>query len=675
MTGADSGLRFWVSYVEHSGGLADAALSGNTLVVLPGPLQAQLGLPETLTVTGDPEVAREDGALLLAAGHPVLTVSAEAVLAGADVGRGALAWPGDVLPAAEDLLEQARDSFPVDHGRIDLAGPPTRAYLPVLRAGAMISYLVAGDEAFQERAECWLDADTCCELPYAVRDVLDTAWFAQSAEGPGRGPDSASRLPFNLERAVDAAHTLLHARAAARLDALAEDGHQTRTAEIARTEAYYRDVLDGIERRRAGAAPDRVAALDARAEATRHERTRRLAEIQDKHRARLELTPYRLHLLLVPSVVLPVDVLRGSRHYPQRLAWIWPARRFRDLPCPSCGSDRPLVAGKHRLGCEACLARQEPPAPTVPSAKARPAPAPAPTGPSAPARPSARTRTATVPAKKATIHAKSAPAPAAGVPARPVSPSTPPRTGPESVPATLIRSVGDRLVTGFWQSVAGDDRQLTKRLLPDSPAATALRLFGVRCLASTVGVPVAATLVAVSGGTRSPGPGRRFVCDGLLQVRGERTEFPFSLVWRLHGNQAIVDEILPRAAYDPNTLGNRWVMALGGLSPRLDRLPGRPAVLDPVAARLTDLVLPAEGLSLLLRCLTAWWRLDVPTLVDGGPDPDVMAAAVLRLVSWRCGARLSTADCAQRFDVTTDRIKAAEAGIKARLRLGPDVVW
>jgi hypothetical protein len=116
-------------------------------------------------------------------------------------------------------------------------------------------------------------------------------------------------------------------------------------------------------------------------------------------------------------------------------------------------------------------------------------------------------------------------------------------------------------------------------------------------------------------------------------------------------------------------------MALGGPGLRLDRLPGRPAALDPVAARLTDLVLPIEGLSLLLRCLTAWWRLDLPTLIDGGPDPDVMAAAVLRLVSWRCGARLSTADCARRFDVTTDRIKAAEVGIKARLRLGPDVVW
>jgi hypothetical protein len=670
MTGIDPGLRFWLSYVEHCGGLADDAVSGTTLVVLPGPLRARLSLPETLMVTGDPEAAREDGAVLLAAGHPVLTASAEAVLDGADVGRGALAWPGSLLPAAEDLLEQARDSFPVDHGRIDLAGPPTRAYLPVLRAGAMIGYLIAGDEAFQERVECWLDADTCRELPGAVRDTLDDAWSAQSAEGPGRGPGSASRLPFDLDRAVDAAHTLLRARAATRLDTLAEDGHQARATEVARTEAYYRDVLDGIERRRAGTAPDRVAALDARAEATRQERTRRLAEIQDKHRAHFELTPYRLHLLLVPSVVLPVDFLRGSRRYPQRLVWIWPARRFRHLPCPSCGSDRPLVAGKSGLGCEACLARHEPPAPVAPPVKAAPAKA-------APAKAAPASAKAAPASAKAANAAKSAPPPAAAAPARLVPPGARPRSGPDPVSDTRVRSVGDRLVTGFWQSVADDDRQLAKRLLPDSPAATALRLFGVRGLTSTVGVPEAATLVAVSGGTRPRGLGRRFVCDGHLQIRGEHTEFPFSLVWRLHGNQALVDEIVPYAAHDPNVLGNRWAMALGGLSPRLDRLPGRPPRLDPVAARLTDLVLPTEGLSLLLRCLTAWWRIDVPTptLVDGGPDPGVRAAAVLRLVSWRCGTRLSTADCAERFDVTTDQIKAAEVGIKAQLRLAPDVVW
>ncbi|HEX2804694.1 MAG TPA: hypothetical protein VHN80_00820, partial [Kineosporiaceae bacterium] len=159
MSGTDPGLRFWLSYVEHNGGLVDSSYGG-ALAVLPETLQTHLGLPETVDVTADPEAAREDGALLLATGHPVLELAAEAVLAVGDVGQYALAWPKDHLPDATDLLDQARGAFPVDHGRIDLAAAPIRSYLPVIRTGAMIRYMVAGDEAFQERAECWLDAST-----------------------------------------------------------------------------------------------------------------------------------------------------------------------------------------------------------------------------------------------------------------------------------------------------------------------------------------------------------------------------------------------------------------------------------------------------------------------------------------------------------------------------------
>jgi hypothetical protein len=104
----DPGLRFWLSYVEHGGGLIES------------------------------------------------------------VNGGALAWPRLELPAAEDLLGQARDTFTVDHGRIDLAAPLIRSYLPVIRAGAMIRYSVAGDEAFQERLGCWSDAETRRELPPAL---------------------------------------------------------------------------------------------------------------------------------------------------------------------------------------------------------------------------------------------------------------------------------------------------------------------------------------------------------------------------------------------------------------------------------------------------------------------------------------------------------------------------
>ncbi len=667
MTGVDSGLRFWLSYVEHRGGLVEAG-SGSAVVVLPEPLQAQLALAETLTVTGDPEVAREDGAVLLATGHSVITLSAEAVLAGADVGRAVLPWPGDQLPGAADLLERARGSFPVDHGRIDLAGPPARAHLPVLRAGAMINYVVAGDEAFQERSECWLDAGLRRELPDAVSAALEAATAAIPTSQRRTERDRTSVLPFDLERAVDGAHDLLRARAGRRLDTLDEDGRHARATEIARTEAYYRDVLAGIERRRADAARDRQAALDARADATRQERSRRLAEIKEKHQARFDLTPYRLHLLLVPAVVLPVDVMRGSRRYPQRLVWIWPARRFRALPCPACGSDRPLAAGKTVLGCEACLSRPTPaptPPPTKPTAEVARLPAVA--SAEKPAHPAgSASAAASGPAKPTTAKPTTKPA-------RTISPAARPATVPEPLSPGQVRTIGDRLVTSFWQSVASGEQQLAKRLLPDSPASTALRLFGIRGLVFSAGIPPSVTLVSVAGRTRAPGAGRRFVCEGVLQTREESAPFPFALVWQLRGNHAVVDEILPHATFDPNTLLPGVHMTPGSL--RLHRLPGRPILLDPVAAHLTDEVLPAEGLPLLTRCLTAWWRIDRPHPTDVGPCPDVTAAAILRLVSWRCALRISTGESAERFGVRADSIKDAEVGLKTRLRLGPDIVW
>lgn len=646
MSGADPGLRFWRSYVEHHGGLVDD-LPGGALAVLPDDLQVRFGLPETITVTGDPEAAREDGALLLAAGHPVLALAAETTLAAGDVGRYALAWPGDQIPATADLVESARGAFPVDHGRIDPAGAPTRTYLPVLRAGAMIRYTVAGDEAFQERAESWSDAATCRELAGPLRQVLESE--------PPVAPDSAPVLPFDLDRAVDAAHGSLAELARQRLTTLDDDGRRARADEIQRTESYYRDVLDGIARRRAGTAPDRIAALDARAEATRAERARRLAEIRDKHEPRLTLTPYRLQLVLVPAVVLPVEVKRGSRPYPQDLVWVWSARTFRPLPCPSCGRDQPLVAGKNALGCRACLTRPAPPSPAPPPPPSSP-PAATTSSPRSKAAPAAKA----APAVKAARPAKAAPAPQ-----------------PVSVRAVLsparVRSLGDGLATSFWQSVSDGDRHLARRLLPDSPASTMARLFGVRGLICAVGIPPGSTLEAVSSGTRPPGRGARYVTEGELQVREyHRVRFPFALVWRQVAGRAVVDEILPYAASDPARHPHAWFLTPGSLV--LDRLPTTAVPLDAVASALAGAVLPVEGLPLLGRCLTAWWRAGDVAVADRY-GPQTVAAALLRLLSWRCGARVPTADCARRLGTTPELVKAAEAPLKARLQLSADVVW
>ena len=94
-------------------------------------------LPEELRVTADPDVAREDGATLLAAGHPVLAEAADRVLACGDAGYLLLARPASLPPGPDVLLAEARDAFPVDHGRIDLSGEPAVVLHPVVRVGAL----------------------------------------------------------------------------------------------------------------------------------------------------------------------------------------------------------------------------------------------------------------------------------------------------------------------------------------------------------------------------------------------------------------------------------------------------------------------------------------------------------------------------------------------------------
>ena len=103
-----------------------------TYVVLPPPLRDAYRLPEQLLVTADPDVAREDGATLLTAGHPVLAEAAERVLASGDAGHLVLARPASAPPGRDVLLAAVRDAFPVDHGRIDLSGEPAVVLHPVI---------------------------------------------------------------------------------------------------------------------------------------------------------------------------------------------------------------------------------------------------------------------------------------------------------------------------------------------------------------------------------------------------------------------------------------------------------------------------------------------------------------------------------------------------------------
>lgn len=342
-------LRFWLRYAEREGALVEDQ-GDHALVVLPEPLGQDSNLPEEATVTASPDIAREDGAILLIAGHPEIERAAGAVLSEGDTGHAYLPWPASRPPARSTVEARARELVAVDHGRIDAAGEPIAAYLPLLRVGAMVTYTAALTIRFHEQEEAWVDARTGLPVSERLLPAVRDRSLLPKPEGSQR------RLAPDLSVAIPAAHAQLEQRTLTRQAMLATHVRQALNTELARASAYYESALESIARRRANATADRARLLDAQAEATRAERERRCREIVDEHRPRRELRPFRMHLVHVPAFVLPVDVRRGSRRFGFEVAWIPAAGEFAAGRCPACGAAEALVATRERLGCRACAA-------------------------------------------------------------------------------------------------------------------------------------------------------------------------------------------------------------------------------------------------------------------------------------------------------------------------------
>jgi hypothetical protein len=250
----DPGLRFWPRFVEAEGGLAEPLTDGN-LVLLPPVLAAEFDLPGELTVTSDPDAAREDGLTFLATGHPALSRAAELVLSQGDAGIIALAPPASVPPSADILLAKARDQFPVDHGRIDPAGSPAVTVRPVLRIGALITYTLSAEDHFQEQAECWLDVRS--------RLVLPDGWVSRLVRLPPAVP--RIDLPPAVDEAITEAHQIIEISALERRATLTTQFQTAFAQERQRACDYYDEQIASVENRLRGADEERAAILTAQA--------------------------------------------------------------------------------------------------------------------------------------------------------------------------------------------------------------------------------------------------------------------------------------------------------------------------------------------------------------------------------------------------------------------------
>lgn len=642
---ADSGLEFWLRYVESAGGLTEDA--GDTaLVVLPAGVQARLMLPEEFAVTGDPDVAREDGAMFLAAGHPVLGQAADDVLAAGDVGRVAIRVPPAPPPEAAGLLERARDQFPVDHGKIDATEAPARGIRSMLRVGALVTYTASAEDHYQERAETFLDAVSRVELPASAAAQLLTL---------GRTTAGGAVNVGRLTMAIGQAHQLIEERARRREDSLARDLAKTFGAELERAREYYRDMLATIAKRQENAPQDRRELLAARAESVRQEEVRRLAEIREKFQPAHEIRPYRLQVYELPSWRFPVDIRRGDRRYPLVLEWLLPLSRFADVRCPHCDAARPLVAGKTRLGCTDCLAK--------PTVQLVPDPAVA-----------ARPVVSKPEPKKAPPTPPVARKPRAVRPQQPLPPkSLPPRSvPPKSLSPADVVKMGRKVNAKVWDAVVQRDRRISRLCAPDSPAAAAVKLYGPAGAAAAIGIPLTDTPVASTAATESDG-------DGLYATAGEVETagacfFPFLLWWRMVDGVPLLDEITP---YDRVLRPDRLPGYIFGPGAQALLDPPQPRMeLDPVIKQLWRRCRRRHGLPTMLRSIAAWWRLaDTSELTSKHPAV-VLAAALDRAICQRtaqAGARY--AEIAVDYGVEESAVRIVGAELQKQLGLSRTRLW
>ncbi|HET7666744.1 MAG TPA: hypothetical protein VFK56_11900, partial [Mycobacterium sp.] len=553
------------------------------------------------------------------------------VLAVGDVAALTVPVTATPPPPAEHLQASARDQFAVEHGRIDASGAPTRSVRAILRVGALVDYTLSSDDHYQECAECWVDMQSQRQLSTHVSMRL----AALSAV-----PKDGAPLLNGLSAAIRCADRTIEQCAERRRSELGDGIDRARDAELDRVEAYYRDALATLKRRRAQAPSDRRELLDARAESVRNERARRIDETRQKYQASQAIRPYRLHIYEIPVWRLPVDVRRGDRRYPLTLDWLIPLARFADVACPHCGADERLVATKARLGCVNCVPR---PAVRLASEPTRPL-----------AKPATKPNHVVTPPPTPKQH-------------RPVVRADP---GPTTA---QLEKLGDKITRKMWDAVVRNDRRLVRICAPDSPAAAAIRLYGPFGAAWAVGLPPTENLVAVAARTTPASSGVRHASSGYVDTAaGHR--FPFLLRWQAAGGAGQIDEILPYGWPFESAHLRRWVRGPGGAGVHAPPHPRVP--LGPVGESLWQSVIPIFGLPAVLRCLAALWRLPDEGVLLDSHDPAAVAAAIERVVCLR--ANLTTgrfAEVAGAYRVKEAAVRAADADLQKCLRLGPERWW
>jgi hypothetical protein len=479
-------------------------------------------------------------------------------------------------------------------------------------------------------------------------------------------------LPPDPAEAVTRAQSVLEGRAIERRGQLVVDNIPAREAELTRVAAYYDAALVSIAARRGSAPAERQQLYDAQASATVAERARRLQETEEKFAASHVVRPFRLHVVGIPGLVVPVVVRRGARTYPLALDWYLPFATFGVVACPHCASSDILVAGRERLGCRACLPRltgvsRSSPGPadqastngslggsdlTVAGGRvafgaesASESATESAAGAPCEAGPGGRGGLSKEPSGKGSVRRRAAAGPAPGSPAAVL--------GRLAEQVKRVRPEGNDLAVAFWGTVGRGERWSRTSTVPRSPLEAAYRLYGVEGPLRAVGIPPGLWVSRISASTPPASPDDAATI-GTLEAG--RLDVSFTLRWRLSGRRPVAAEVLPWQA----AAGSAW-LPVGrldaGVKPWLTDRAARPGSLGPVEDELWSHVAD-DGLPFVMRGLTLWWRLQGQRRLRG-LSPELAAAAVAIVTGRRCGCRMSARVAADRHGVAERAVSDA----------------
>ena len=331
-------LDFVLRWIDATGGLAEAAGPELFEVASAAPLAGFEGLS---AVTGDIETAREQpGVELASPGSPLVDAVARE-----DRGAGRAARVFVVGLDAEHPGDPAR-AF--RFGDAAVAVVSVRAYEHRLALFAF-HLVFESDEREEDVVEVGVDLGNGRVLRRAAEAVLAASWSEERLEAWPLAP----LIP--IATAYESACEELRHRTSATVTARQAELERLFRAEAARIARYYDDLAEEIASARTERTPAEVA---ERVAATRRERERRVAELSDKYRLRVQASLATLLVAVQPKTHVALRVVpRKGAAAEMTVVWDPLLGAYEAADCPGCG--RPgfefvVAPGEGRVRCGLC---------------------------------------------------------------------------------------------------------------------------------------------------------------------------------------------------------------------------------------------------------------------------------------------------------------------------------